>query len=69
MYYYAAVLSAFLTSMIIIVHSKWSGNGSPRALAFVAICGLMMTLGAATQCIRITLLNQEEMDSNPTPKQ
>ena len=69
MYYYAAMLSVFLTSLIIIVHSKWFGNGSPSAIAFVAVCGLMITFGSATQCIRLTLMDQEDKNSNSEPKQ
>ena len=69
MCYYAAVLSAFLSSFIIIVHAKWSGNGSPHTQAFVAVCGLMITLGSATQCIRLTLLDQEKKKSDSATNQ
>lgn len=68
-HYWAAVLAAFAASLIIIVAARWSENPSPSSVALVAVCGLMITLGSATQCIRIMLLDQKQKDTESAPEQ
>ena len=62
-HYRAALFSAFSASIIIIVIAKWFDGASSAALPLIAVCGLMTTLGSATQCIRLTLLEQKEKNS------
>jgi len=65
-HYHAALLEGFGCSIFIIAYVSFCDNASPGILALVAVCGLMGVLCAATQCIRITLVDQKENEQERT---